>query len=196
MCLVQPLPSGQHCSRWGGWWELPNDAHDQGLLLQWQELLDMQKSLLLFQGQLTAGHAWQAIPWCCLSVTLLGCWGEAGVVEEHRASRKLGVQAWAPCCGDRAWGVSVLGRPCHPDCLGRMLSPGSTTLPVCTPHSPLLPALEITPSLCFCWCTPVLAARLPSAGPSLDKWVLGPRLHRRGQPSWQGAPCASAPGSA
>lgn len=54
---------------------------------------------------------------------------------EQRASRQLGIQPWAPHWGDRAWGISVLGRPCHPDWLGGMLSPGSPTLPVCTPHS-------------------------------------------------------------
>lgn len=61
----------------------------------------------------------------------------------------------------------------------------------------LLPALEITPSLCcpgqwWHWCTLGLAAGSLSAGPSLGKQVPGPGLQCRGQPSWQGAPGASA----
>lgn len=83
--------------------------------------------------------------------------------------------------------VSVLGRPHHSDQLQ-----GCSVLAA----QPCLSALEITPSLCFPgrWCrsTPGWAAGLPSASPSLGKWVLGPGLWRRGQQSWQRAPSAFA----
>ena len=91
-------------------------------------------------------------------------------------------------------------------CPGETLSPRLAgkdaqswqTNPACLhAASMLLSALDITPSLCFPGrrrpCTPGLAARSPSAGPSLGKRVLGPGLRRRGQPSWQGVPSASAP---
>lgn len=63
-------------------------------------------------------------------MTSLGAGGVAGQegLVEQRASRLLGVQPWPPHWGDRAWAISVLGRPCHADWLGRMLSPGSPTL--------------------------------------------------------------------
>lgn len=83
-------------------------------------------------------------------MTLPGSCEEQEGLAEQRVSRKLGVRPWAPQWGDRAQGVSVLGRPRHPDWLGRMLSPGSPTPPVCTPH----------PRSCLPWRSPHPSASL------------------------------------
>lgn len=124
------------------------------------------------------------------------CLGGGGVVGqerlvERRASRQLGVQLWAPHWGDRAWDISVLGRPCHPDWLGRMLRPGSPTLPVCTSHShSRLPWRSPRPSAFlgygvrahWVWQTgcpqlvPALACKCPALGCSTEGSQVGREL--------------------
>lgn len=168
MCLVQLLPSGQHCMQAGGWWEPPSAAHEQGLPLQWQQLWGVpNKPAALPRASncwpCLAGCPWGlAVPGGCLSGHL-GAVGRQEGLAEQRTSRKRGVQPWTPGWGDRAWGVSVLGRPCHPDWLGRMLSPGSPTPPVCTPH----------PCSCLLWRSPHLSASLGDGVGTCWAWQPG-----------------------
>lgn len=114
---------------------------------------------------------------------------------EQRASRLLGAQPWAPY-----WGTGHGPSVSWGDPVTQTGWEGCSVLaaqPCLHSPFPLLPALEITPSLCFPGiqrqCTLGLADRLPSVGPSPGTQVPSPGLQHRGQPSWQGAPGASTP---
>lgn len=190
MCLVQPLPSGQHRMQAGGWWEPPSVAHEQGLPLQWQQLWGTQNEPAALPR---AANCWPCLAGCPRG--LAGCdpawmlWrGRTG--WQNKGFQESWVSSPGLHSGETAHGASVSW--------GDPVTQSWQPNPACLhTASLLLPALEITPSLCcpgqrWHWCTPGLTAGSLSAGPSLGKQVPSPGLQRRGQPSWQGAPGASA----
>ena len=132
-------------------------------------------------------------------MTLPGSCAEAGGAGRAKCFKKAGCPALGSMLGRQGMGCQCPGETLSPRLAGKDAQSWQPNPACLHAASVLLSALDITPSLCFPGrrrpCTPGLAARSPSAGPSLGKRVLGPGLRRRGQPSWQGAPGASAPRS-
>lgn len=138
-------------------------------------------------------------PWGLAVRDLLWSWrnGGAGGAGGAKGFETVGCPAPGSPLGRQGMSHQCPGETPSPRLAGKdaqSWQPNSACL-----HStfPLLPALEITPSLCFpgMWrqCTLGLADRLPSAGPFPGTQVPRPGLQHRGQPSWQGAPGASSP---